>query len=102
MADQPPTARAVLERQSHLDGACSLVVHVEWDGVTVDRPRTFAISLPTSRSWKLAYRLMAAINAQVACVNPFVTYDIYGKSFVESHCKVMGRTLNADLKRLGF
>jgi hypothetical protein len=70
-------------------------VYAEWTGV--DRPRTYGIV-----AGKHAARLARAINAGVVFHDPKVITDVDGNTFVSAASRVRGRTLNADLKRLGF
>lgn len=70
-----------------------------WKGV--DRPVCFSWGLKKSHM-SLAKRLQKACLAGVVLVNPQIKTDIYGKTYVETNCRVLGRMLNADLKRLGF
>lgn len=51
---------------------------------------------------RLAERLVAAINAGVVFGNPELRTDVNGRTYVSADVKVLGRTANADLKRLGF
>lgn len=53
-------------------------------------------------SSKLVSRLVAALLAGVVTPNPKVATDVNGKTFVSHDLRVLGRTMNADLKRLGF
>lgn len=76
------------------------IVETHWTGVELDRPCTGGISTGTNR--KLAERLAAAINAGVVYTDPKVQKDVNGATYVQAGCKVFGRRLNADLKRLGF
>lgn len=54
------------------------------------------------KDMKIASRLAAAINAGVVFPDPKVATDVNGKSYVNADATVLGRVLNADLKRLGF
>ena len=51
---------------------------------------------------KIADRLVRAIEAGVVFKNAKIVLDAHGKSFVTAPATVLGRTLNADLRRLGF
>ncbi len=53
-------------------------------------------------SEKHVARLSAAIRAQKAIKNPSIKTDIGGKTYVSFDIEVIGRRMNADLKRLGF
>jgi hypothetical protein len=68
-----------------------------WAGV--DRPTTGGM---VCRDRKTANRLAAAIRAGKAYVPVAVKVDSYGHTYVETRANVLGRTLNADLRRLGF
>ena len=96
-----PLARAYRPTPVAGEPAPSVHVDVIWntDGVPLDRPSTYSISVGT---WPLAERLVKAIHAGVVFPDPKVKTDVYGKTYVEATCKVMGRYLNADLKRLGY
>jgi hypothetical protein len=85
--------------ESHSDG---YTVWADWTAadVTLDRPRTHGIS--TGRNKDLAERLAAAINAGAVYPDPEVRTDVYGATYVQASSRVMGRHLNADLRRLGF
>jgi hypothetical protein len=61
----------------------------------------FGMSCGKSRL--LAERLVRAINAGAAWTNPQVVRDVHDVEYVTfDGSQVMGRYLNADLKRLGF
>ena len=62
---------------------------------------------PQSRGWsvkdeKMAARLSRAIEAGAVSPNPEVREDVNGETFMSCGVNVMGRRMNADLKRLGF
>ena len=72
-----------------------------WAGV--DRPQGHGFGLlNTAAHRKLAERLKAAIEAGVVFPNATVTVNVNGATYVDSDCLVGGRTMNADLTRLGF
>lgn len=91
---------AVLVITKDLGGAPRYLVETHWTGVELDRPCTGGIS--TGGDWKLAERLARAINAGAIHTDPKVVQDINGKTYVQSGHKVMGRYLNADLRKLGY
>lgn len=66
----------------------------------VDRPDSFGWSCGGNA--KLAQRLRAAVLAGVALTNPEVRTDVNGATYVHATSQVLGRIMNADLKRLGF
>lgn len=76
-----------------------LRVVTEWAGV--DRPIAHTFSL-TATKISLAGRLVAAIKAGVVFTNPRVMVDVRGQTYVSHGITVIGRTMDADLKRLGF
>ena len=87
---------------TRVDGGFS--VEVVWstlDGSKLDRPSTGGFGLAAQHG-KLAARLVAAINAGAVYTGAAVVRDINGASYVSASCQVLGRTMNADLKRLGF
>lgn len=76
-----------------------LVIRQMWAGV--DRPEGYAMGLRYSDK-ALAERLRRAMLAGVACPGIGVRRDVLGKTYVATELNVIGRRLNADLKRLGF
>jgi len=79
-----------------VDGAAFIVGPV-WEGV--DRSYTHGWEVKE----KLVKRLVAALEGEAAKVtDPKVMTDINGKTYVSFDLPVMGRTMNADLKRLGY
>lgn len=78
-----------------------ITVQAVWDGV--DRPTTHGYGLlDTPSHRKLALRLKAAIEAGVVYPDPKIAVDNFGQTYVQASAKVMGKYMNADLKRLGF
>jgi hypothetical protein len=69
-----------------------------WGGVEVDIPDTPGYLI---RDRKLAERLAAAIRAGVVFVDPEVKTNVNGKTYVNARSTVLGRMVNADLRRLG-
>ena len=78
------------------DGAYT--VDAVWAGV--DRPVTFGINCGKSR--RLADRVSVAMKSGAAFANAEIRTDNYGSTYVAARCVLNGRTLNADLCRLGF
>jgi hypothetical protein len=74
-------------------------VTIDWDA-NVDRKNTGGWSVGPDR--KLADRLAACVNAQKAFTNAHIDKDVNGKTYVAWTSQVLGRRMNADLKRLGF
>ena len=85
-----------------------VTVTTDVDGVTVtvttpvtDREDVYAWALP-SKDGALASRLARAVQAGAVLTNPVVKTDVNGKTYVSVDSQVMGRHMNADLKRLGY
>jgi hypothetical protein len=72
-------------------------VHPIWAGV--DRPNTGGWVV---RDKRMARRLEAAIRAGVVYSRTEIRTDVDGNTYVAVTSRVLGRYLNADLKRLGF
>src|SRR4051812_6638327 len=77
----------------------SLCVAVIWKNV--DRPDVGGWGLKKSHR-SLANRLAAALATERIHANAEVKTDVNGQTYVSSHPPILGRKLNADLKRLGF
>jgi len=71
-------------------------VEFYWEGV--DRPCSYGIVCLK----KHAPRLIAACDAGVLFTDPKVATDVHGKTYIDATCQVLGKTINADLKRLGY
>jgi hypothetical protein len=79
----------------------TLTVWTVWKGV--DRPKTSGLQVAdTVAGRKLAARLKLAIEAGATECDPTIETDRFGQTYVRAKTTVLGRTLNADLKRLGF
>ncbi len=65
----------------------------------VDRPKTGGWVVRTKA---LAARLEAALRSGVVYERTEVKEDVNGHTYVDTTAKVMGRYMNADLKRLGY
>ena len=89
----PTLIDAMIEQSS--DGL--FVVYALWS--SVDRPRGVGIVV---RTRKLAERLQRAVQAGVAITVDRVMRDVKGNTYVQENRVVRARTLNADLKRLGY
>lgn len=95
-ASRPVLAEVRIEKDE--DG---LHVFPVWQGV--DRPQTGGVALPDTPSGRnLADRLKKAIEAGVAYRGLAIRQDNAGQTYVATDARVLGRTLNADLRRLGF
>lgn len=84
-----------------VEEADGLAIQVTWTGAELDRPSTGGwVVKRTHRA--LAERLVRAIEAGKVFKEPTLRRDIYGKTYVSASARVLGRTMNADLRRLGF
>ena len=70
--------------------------------VAIDSPLPLRFGISVGRNRQLGERLIRAIEAGVAITATRVAKDVNGNEYIESHCHVLGRRLNADLRRLGF
>ena len=75
-------------------------VQTHWN-LPVDRPTTSGIVLRRNQASLIA-RLKHAIDDQRVWSGAEIKTDTGGQTYVAASCAVMGRTLNADLKRLGY
>lgn len=99
MTDQKPTLDRV-EITVDPDGD-SISVFPYWKGV--DRPQGAGWGLRnTPADRKLAQRLKAAIEAGAVYRSVTAAVDVNGSTYARTEGTVLGRTLNADLRRLGF
>lgn len=69
------------------------------EGIAIDRPAPGGWVV-TSR--KMADRLTAALRAGVAAPNPRIRVDIFGDTYASYDHVIMGKYMNADLRKLGF
>jgi hypothetical protein len=85
-----------------------VVIKTDYDGVVVawfeysgvDRTMTHGIQC---KNHKIANRLrIAALAGKVVAMEAEILTDNAGETFANDCCKVMGKYLNADLKRLGY
>lgn len=76
----------------------TIVVTPFWRGV--DRPSAGGWEIPASKR-RLAERLSEAVRAGAVHPDPRVETDALGLTYVASSCLVLGRTMDADLRRLG-
>lgn len=84
----------------------SVKTEVEKDGITlwamwegVDRKQGHGISVT-----KMAHasRLKRAIEAGAVFTEAQIKTDMNGQTYIDAKCNVRGRSLNSDLKKLGF
>lgn len=95
------TYRATVTEGTDDFGHPEILVEAHVEGVQVDRPRIMGWSLPP-RKRDLAQRLVRAIHAGAVFDDPQVKTDVYDKTYIDARCKVLGRKLNTDLRRLGY
>lgn len=74
-------------------------VKITIEGVDVDRRDFHGYACS---SLAIARRMADAVNAQRVFYHPAVRTDVNGKTFVHAASHVLGRMMNADLRRLGF
>lgn len=79
--------------------AGTVTVWTFWGGPQIDRPQGLGY-LCSNRL--VAERLRCAINAGVVFTDPTLERDINGKTYVQARSHVLGKRMNADLRRLGF
>jgi hypothetical protein len=95
------TPKPTAELVTYSDGYNA--VYIDWSDAKVDRPRTYSISTGHGPSgFRLGERLRDAIDAGAAVKFNRIAKDDDGETYVDAEVLVMGRYLNADLKRLGF
>lgn len=70
-------------------------------GGDVDRPEFWGFGIPSNNP-KLVQRLRNAILSGKVFTNFRILTDVNGKTYFGYDCSVHGRSMNADLKRLGF
>ena len=69
---------------------------------TLDLDRKELLGWSAGKNAALAKRLVRAIEAGKALTSKGVGTDAYGNTYLITEARVMGRYMNADLKRLGF
>jgi hypothetical protein len=88
-------------------GPDGTTVRFHWSGTEgekIDRPCTYGISvgMPGPKSEALAKRLCAAARAQKLFEVHGIAQSQSGSTYVDASVRVLGRHLNADLRKLGF
>lgn len=79
----------------------SITVWPYWNGV--DRPRGAGWGLRnTPAHRRLAERLKRALEAGAVYRSVTAAVDVNGNTYARTEGHLLGRTLNADLKRIGF
>jgi len=103
MLNAIPQASATVTPTMDSELGMYLRVEVTWSvgDFKLDRPSTGGFGLKLKHV-ALAERLVRAIKAQVVFTDPRIARDVAGHSYITSGCRVLGRTINADLKRLGY
>lgn len=89
----------IIHRQTDKDLGDHLTVAPLWKGV--DRPYVGGMALSPSKI-VLARRFARAMVDGVAFRSIEVCTDVEGHTYVSATNKVLGRRLNADLKRIGY
>ena len=81
-----------------------VLVHVTWPNADVVRKdgTGYLVGGVNPRMIALASRLAEAIDAGAVYYDHEVRTDVNGHTFVSARSRVLGRMMNADLKRLGF
>ena len=79
------------------------IVSILWksDNVVIDRPVGEGWVFKATQR-RLAERLVKCIDAQGYLGKPILKRDKFGASYVHVHWDLIGRHMNADLKRRGF
>jgi hypothetical protein len=87
----------------------SVSILPDTSGLTVTVTTSLPVDRPTVHAWglkmthrRLADRLRRAVLAGAVFGPARVVKDIYGRSYLLTATSVMGHTMNADLRRLGF
>lgn len=97
MSVSATTPTIVLVELQADDESDFITVWTHW--ADVDRTATHGFAVPNAR---LAQRLTDAIWAGAVFYDPEVRTNAAGQTYVDAHSRVLGKYLNADLKRLGF
>jgi hypothetical protein len=99
------TAPKLAEPIVETEAGFGITVSVEWqpqDGLDRLDAHAWCVGKDTPAHRKLAERLVAAIK-DGAIITPGDPYtDVNGKRGVHSQSTILGRTMNADLRRLGY
>lgn len=98
---QDLTPTVTITNSTSWNGKPAIDVWVTFPNAGVDQPQGPGWELGPKHQ-KLAERLKAAILAGKALTVEGVTEDVHGKTYVRTRVNVLGRTLNADLTRMGF
>ena len=76
-------------------------IHVAVTTKVTDRDDVYAWAIPSKHD-ALASRLARAVRDGAALTNPVVKTDVNGKTYISVDSQILGRRMNADLKRLGY
>lgn len=91
--------RPIIDRVEISSTKSEIVVTPVWRNVQRQTPYSIALK---PEDFKLAGRLKKAIEDGRVFTKVQAKVDANGKTYPSFDCAVMGRTLNADLKRLGY
>lgn len=81
----------------------TITVWPYWTAEGLDRRQGTGFGLTDSPAHKrLSQRMVNAILADAVFYKPEIRTDTHGKTYVHASSRVMGKYMNADLKRLGF
>lgn len=95
---QPTVVRVEIEHNFEGGG---ITVWPVWSGVDRERGSGYGLNnTPAHR--ELALRLRTAMLAGAVYEPAIIATDVNGKTFARASSKVLGRTMNADLARLGY
>ena len=76
-------------------------IHVTVTTPVADREDVYAWAL-SRKDGVLASRLARAVRDGVVLTNPVKKTDVNGKTYISVDSQILGRRMNADLKRLGY
>ncbi|SDH53382.1 hypothetical protein [Microbacterium sp. 77mftsu3.1] len=99
MPDTNPNFDDIVLTPTIIDESGNLFVHTRVDGIELDRRDMVGYGVSTTRN---ALRLAAAVRAGAVFHDFQVLTDRNGKTYLSASSRVYSRTMNADLKRLGY
>lgn len=86
-------------KRTDSDGQATISISPIWAGV--DRPDVGGFGV-RPRQMALALRLKAAMESGAAFSSCQMFTDVNGHTYIGTNSNILGRTMNADLKRLGY
>jgi hypothetical protein len=95
------TFYASIDKRRGSDGRMEIAILTTVCGIELDRYDIMGYVVGP-RHMALAKRLKKAIEAGAVFTPKGVKKDIYGETYLDYTTHVLGRRMNADLKRLGF